>query len=248
MVAPSSPASSAATSQTRRGSLYRAATYILRRKKWLLAGVLILFAALQPQRFINLWLSPDQQGRVLFELGYYSQAAQQFQTPLWQGMSLYGAEQFVAAARLFSQYPDANGLLAEGNALAHGREYVDAVQRYQQLLDQWPQHPGASHNIAMIQAIIDENTLLSESQVAEAGDLVPNEQSGPRSSEGDERQLMDIDRQQSLSADQLLQDPALTQMWMRQVQRDPSEFLSVKFYMQLEQQAAIKPSNNEPAP
>ena len=56
-------------------------------------------------------------------------------------------------------------------------------------------------------------------------------------SEGDERQMYEAEPKQQLSADQLLQDPALTDMWMRQVQRDPTQFLKVKFYMQLEQQA-----------
>ena len=34
---------------------------------------------------------------------------------------------------------------------------------------------------------------------------------------------------EQLLAEQLLQDPALTDMWLRQIQRDPSEFLTTKF-------------------
>ena len=46
---------------------------------------------------------------------------------------------------------------------------------------------------------------------------------------------------EQLSADQLLQDPGLTEMWLRQIQRDPSEFLATKFYLQLEQEEGGTP-------
>ncbi len=43
------------------------------------------------------------------------------------------------------------------------------------------------------------------------------------------------------SADQLLQDPKLTEMWLRQIQRDPSEFLTTKFYLQIAQTEKEEP-------
>ncbi len=50
--------------------------------RWLLLLSLAIWVALYPQRFIALWLTPDQQGRILFDLGYYSKAATAFQSPL----------------------------------------------------------------------------------------------------------------------------------------------------------------------
>lgn len=207
------------------------------RKKLIVVSLLSLgiWAALYPQRFVALWFTADQQGRMLFELGYYSAAAQKFENPLWKGLSLYGSEEFEPAATLFSQYPDENGLLAQGNALAHSRNYIDAMRIYQQLFALNPNSQAATTNISIVQARIDENQLMSESQQAEFGELSVNDKKGPRSSEGDERTLFDAAPKEQLSADQLLQDPGLTEMWMRQVQRDPSQFLRIKFYMQLEQ-------------
>ena len=40
-----------------------------------------------------------------------------------------------------------------------------------------------------------------------------------------------------------MEDPALTEMWLRQVQRDPGEFLATKFYMQLQ---ADSPAEDTP--
>jgi Ca-activated chloride channel family protein len=36
-----------------------------------------------------------------------------------------------------------------------------------------------------------------------------------------------------LTAEQILQDPATSEMWLRSVQHDPATFLSIKFNMQL---------------
>ena len=141
---------------------------------------------------------------------------------------------------LFSQYGDANAMLARGNALAHARDYVPAVKVYKQILQQFPDNAtatsAASTNISIVQALIDANQMLSESQMAEQGDMNKEDDNGAKSSDGDERAFFDAQPQQQLSADALLQDPALTQMWLRQVQKDPSNFLSIKFQMQLEQQ------------
>ncbi len=200
---------------------------------------LIIWAGLYPQRFVSLWLTSDQQGRIFFDLGYYQQAAKSFQNPLWKGISFYAAEEFETAATLFSQYSDENGLLAQGNALAHSRNYVDAMIAYNQLLATYPTNTNVTANMVIVQALIDANQRLSESQRAEGDDNIASEdETGPRSSGGDERVQVDIQPKEQLSADQLLQDPALTEMWMRQVQKDPSRFLRMKFYMQLEQQQA----------
>lgn len=206
-----------------------------RRRALLLLCLVALcaWALAYPQRFIGLWLTPDQQGWLLYERQNYSAAARQFSDPRWRGMSLYAAQDFDAAAQYFSQYQDAESLLARGNALAHAREYLPARAVYEELARRYPEHPAPATNLPIIQALIDANREMSQSQTGEAGDMTASSDEGPQSSEGDERPNF-IERKQ-LTAVQLLEDPALTAMWLRQVQRDPSEFLSTKFYMQLQQ-------------
>ena len=41
-----------------------------------------------------------------------------------------------------------------------------------------------------------------------------------------------------LSAEDILQDPATADMWLRGVQQDPSNFLAIKFSMQLQREEA----------
>lgn len=213
----------------RRFQLRRA---LLPRRLWVLSlTVCITWTALDPQGFLELWLTPDQQGRLWFSYGDYHRAAKSFENPRWKGMSLYAAEDFMAAAQYFSQYQDSESLLARANALAQAREYLDARQGYEELAQRYPEHKAPAINIPIVQRLIDANRELSESQASEAGDMSSDNDDGPRSSEGDDRATM-VKREQ-LTAAQLLENPQLTEMWLRQVQRNPSEFLSTKFDLQL---------------
>lgn len=212
---------------------------ILRRRRWVLAASLcaaLLWSLVYPQRAIDLWLTGDQQGWLWFQLGSYQRAAAQFSDPRWRGISLYAAGDFTGAARYFSQYTDAAGLLARANALAHARDYLAARAVYLELATRFPEHPAPAINLPIIEPLIEANRSLSESQVAEGTETALEESDGPRSSEGDTRELPP--RDERLTAEELLADPALADMWLRQVQRDPAEFLRNRFYRQLERSEA----------
>lgn len=200
-----------------------------------------LFITLKPQQFANLWLTPDQQGQLLFQLGDYQGASQHFTHVQWQAYSSYGAEQYKNAAVLYSQFTDINSKLAQANALAHQRDYVKARNIYQAIIkidaDNITEKNSlaAKNNIAIVQAIIDETNLLSASQQPEEGEsskeLGDDE---PQAADGAEREVARKQKIEQLSSEQLLLDPALNKMWLRQVQKDPARFLAQKFYMQLE--------------
>jgi len=212
---------------------------INKRNKNLFIVILIittcLFAYFKPQQFIDLWLTRDQQGQLLFNLGHYQQASSTFKSTQWQAYSSYGAEQYKNAATLYSQFNDVDNQIAKANAFAHGREYIKARDLYQQVLTKAPQNLAASTNIVIVQAIIDEVNRLSASQKAEDGESIKELGDEPQTGDGAERQ--EAAKQQKieqLSAEQLLLDPSLNEMWLRQVQKNPANFLSQKFYMQQE--------------
>jgi len=194
-----------------------------------------IFAYVKPQQFIDLWLTRDQQGQALFHLGYYQQASTLFKSTQWQAYSSYGAEQYKNAATLYGQFKDSENQVAKANALAHGREYVKARNIYQQVLRLDPQNIAASSNIKIVQAIIDEVNRLSASQRAEEGESIKELGDEPQTGDGAEREEAPKEQEiEQLSAEQLLLDPSLNEMWLRQVQKNPANFLSQKFYMQQE--------------
>lgn len=206
------------------------------RKKWLITGLVItscIFAYVKPQQFFDLWLTRDQQGQIFFNLGHYKQASNTFENPQWQAYSNYGAEQYKNASTLYSQFDDINSQIAKANALAHAREYINARNLYQQILTFSPQNIAATTNLKIVQEIIDEINLLSASQQPENGESIKELGDEPQTGDGAQRKEAPKQRKiTQLSAEQLLLDPNLNEMWLRQVQKNPANFLSQKFYMQ----------------
>ena len=97
-----------------------------------------------------------------------------------------------------------------------------------------PDHEAALKNREKIQQIIDEINLLSASQKAEAGDSAKElGEDDPLTADGAERQDFNKLVVEQLSAEEILLDEKLNDLWMRQVQKNPARFLSVKFQMQL---------------
>jgi Ca-activated chloride channel family protein len=185
-------------------------------------------------RFMDLWLTPDQQGRYYLDKGDYQKAAARFENISWRGIAYYRGENFKAAAEMFSRIETPQGYFNLANAWAHSRNYLLAAEAYNQVLELDPDHTSALNNRKKIQAIIDEINLLSASQRAESGEsskeLGDDE---PQTADGAERQVFAKRQVEQLSAEDILLDEQMNDLWMRQVQKDPSRFLSVKFHMQL---------------
>jgi Ca-activated chloride channel family protein len=189
------------------------------------------------QWFADLWLTGDQQGRLLMQMGDYRAAASHFDDPMWKGMAYYYAEDFMLAAEYFSRSESDIALFDEANARAHARDYLRAVNRYDQLLARDPDFPGAAQNRHQVQELIDEINRLSESQQEEQGVSSESKELGTDDAipaQGAEEISWEQAKTLTLTADQILQDPATADMWMRSVQQDPSNFLAVKFGMQLQ--------------
>ena len=194
-------------------------------------------------RFMDLWLTPDQQGRYFMRKGDYKSAAERFENITWRGIAYYRNEDFKAAVEMFSRIETVEGYFNLGNAWAHSRNYVNAMKAYNNVLKLDPEHKGAINNKKKIQEIIDEINLLSESQRAEEGESSKElGEDEPQTAEGAERKEFAEREIKQLTADQVLMDEKMNEIWMRQVQRDPSRFLSIKFHMQLQR----KEGNNAP--
>ncbi len=207
---------------------------------WALAAVIITGAGTSPSahaaevRFIDLWLTPDQQGRYYFEKGEYGLAARRFQDTAWRGVAFYLDENFTAATEVFAQIETVDGLFNLANAWAQGQNYVYAVETYDQVLAMAPEHPGALKNRKIVQTIIDDINRMSESQQSEGGEQSEELGDEPLRAEGADEKSWEKKEIEQFSADQILSDQRIRDMWLRQIQQDPSVFLSIKFLMQLE--------------
>jgi len=187
-------------------------------------------------RFMNLWLTADQQGRYFLEKGDYKTAASRFQDIAWKGIAYYRDENFKAAIEMFSRIETVDGFFNLANAYAQGRHYLLAVKTYNTVLKMQPDHKSALENRDRIQEIIDEINLMSESQRAEQGES--SKQLGedePQTADGaEEKMVSPKEEPKQLTAEDVMLDEEMNEIWMQQVQRDPSRFLNIKFHMQLQ--------------
>lgn len=186
--------------------------------------------------FSQLWLTENQRGRLLLQLGHHRKAAEAFSNPQWKGLAYYYAEDFMLAAQYFSRSDTPDALFNEANARAHARDYLRALSRYDELLQRAPNYPGANENRHRVKTLIDDINRLSESQQQEPGvsseeKTLDSEDAIP--AQGADEIAWNKTGVQQLSAEELLADPELTQMWLRGVSHNPSTFLAVKFSMQL---------------
>ncbi|PYC28994.1 MULTISPECIES: VWA domain-containing protein [Pseudomonas chlororaphis group] len=129
------------------------------RRGWLFCLPLLLLAAPQPSYafdFNDLWLRPDQQGQRLLQQQRPAEAARHFQDPQWQGVALYEAGNYNAAAERFAEGNDARAHYNRGNALARSGELEAAIDAYEQALERQPELQPALHNKALVESLLQQ--------------------------------------------------------------------------------------------
>ncbi|MUK69170.1 vWA domain-containing protein [Aliivibrio fischeri] len=205
------------------------------------------------QWWMNLWLTPDQQGQWYFNRNDYAKAAQHYQDPLHKGVAFYYAAQYQQAYTAFmTGIPDLQNALEENqpvniqnkidvllfntaNSLARQREYLAARDLFQAIVKRSPYNKAAQHNLTLIQNIIDEINRLSESQ-ANTGEVEQSQnlpEDEPQTADGADEQVLESQIiKQTLSAEQILADEKIADKWLRRVEADPKYFLQNKFHMQ----------------
>ncbi|ERM62155.1 hypothetical protein P780_04725 [Vibrio mimicus CAIM 1882] len=192
------------------------------------------------QWWLDLWLTPDQQGQWWFTRGEYLKAAAAYQSPINKGIAYYYGSEFRLAQAAFMQSDTDLGRYYAASALARQREYLAARRLLRTLAEKETLESDLKadieHNLKVIEGLIDEINQASESQANSIGDQetsieLPEDQ--PQTAEGaDEKTTQDKMIRDTLSADQILGDPQLAQVWLKRVEANPQRFLQAKFQLQ----------------
>lgn len=214
------------------------------------------------QSWWDLWLTPDQQGQRLLNDKQYLEAAKHFKDPLRKGTAYYYASEYKLAHSAFLQLRHAAtqderdlGLYNAASALARQREYVAARDLLQTLAAQdtlsEQLRPDVEHNLAVITALVDEINQMSESQgkSAEGQQEISVElgEEQPKTGDGYQEQTSEeLMTKESISAEELLNDQAVADKWLKRVEADPKYFLRAKFQIQLHNPVDASNSANEP--
>ena len=170
----------------------------------------------QERRVLDVWLTPDQQGRLAFDRGDYATAAARFTDPTWRGIALYRAGKYEDAVEAFARVDSAESYYNQGNALAKLQRYPAAVASYQDALKRRPGWPEATANLEIVRKLIPKK----EKEDEEQAPIDPNQKP-------DQVQFDDKGKKGKAGQIELAQQTA--EMWMRTIQTTPADLLRRKF-------------------
>lgn len=167
------------------------------------------------------FFTPDQQGRWYYEHRDFGRAAEHFQNPTWKAWALYQHGRWDDAQKIFEALPGADARLMSGNSYAHQFEYQEAKDAYNEALRMRQPFPQAEANLRLMIQLIkqreqvppeDEDEELKPDQIKEDKDA----KKAKASSQVQAKRLM----------------PMPADVWMRNLNVSPADFLRTKFNLE----------------
>lgn len=238
------------------------------RRGWL--GALLVCILLPQQQpayafsWDELWQTPDQQAQSALDNGEVERAATLFQNPEWKGAAAYKNKDYATAAQHYAAQNSIDAKYNYGNAQAKAGKFKEAMDAYQQVLADDPNHADAQNNLKVI-----EDALKKQDQDKDKGENNPQQkpEQDPQQKAAEEKQQQDAAQkaaeeqakqaeQQSEqgkpepqdngeSGEQAAQEnpqqreqEQATEQWLRRIPDDPSGLWRRKFQYQYQQRGA----------
>jgi len=179
--------------------------------------------------WLDLWLTPDQQGQRLMDQGKYQEAAGKFTSPEQIGVALFMAGDFENAATVLGRSGTAQASYNRGNAMVMQGLYDAAIESYQTALIRRPGWVEAEQNLQIARLRKEALAPPDDDYGGTGGQL-----------EADEIVFDDTGRVNKASGEEVLEatdqqqnEEAMRAMWLRKVETRPSDFLAARFNYQL---------------
>jgi len=172
----------------------------------------------------GLWFTPDQQGRRYFERKMFSEAAEVFHDPQWQGVAWYRAGEFEKSAQVFARRDTAETLYNQGNARLMLGQYEAAMVCYDRALEKQPGWTEAAENRAVAAARAKALDIGGGNMTE--GKLGADKILFDSGKKGTDAQATEIAGGKALS------DQEIQALWLRRVHTSPADFLKAKFAYQ----------------
>jgi len=174
------------------------------------------------------WLTPDQQGQMLFNSGDFAAAAETFTDSERRGAAYYRAGDFESAATVFGRIPTAQAAYNRGNALVMLGRYEEAIESFEQALGMNPGWVEAEQNRDIARA---RKELLAPPESDDGG--TGGQLEADEIVFDDTGRVNRSDQEQVVEAAELMSDEEMRSVWLRRVQNDPADFLRARFSYQL---------------
>ena len=129
------------------------------RRGWLFLIMIALLPvpeSAQASLWDDLWLTRDQQAEKALAEGDAATAIELFQDPDWRAVARYRAADYTGSAAAFAEHGDTRNLYNLGNALARQGEFESAIDAYEQVLEQDPDHDDAEYNRDLLKQMLEQ--------------------------------------------------------------------------------------------
>lgn len=175
----------------------------------------------------DLFITPDQQGRLLMARGSFKKAAEVFENPILRGTAFYRNGDFKEAATAFGQDNSLISLYNRANALLMLGKYDKAIFIYEQVLLLKPDWLEARENLALSRARKEKMKPSEDDAGGTGGKLEADE------IVFDKRKIKTAgDQQEQVEDGKQLSDQEMRAIWLRQIETEPEDFLRAKFAYQ----------------
>ncbi len=175
----------------------------------------------------DLFLTPDQQGRLLMAKDDFKTAAMLFQDPMQRGTALYTNGDFKEAAAAYGRDDSVEALYNRANSLLMAGSYDAAIEGYEKALSIQPEWLEAEENLALARARKERMAPPDDDAGGTGGKLEADEivfdKRAAQSSN---------DQKETIEGGELTSDQEMRAMWLRRVQTKPADFLRAKFSYQ----------------
>ncbi|MFT7594223.1 MAG: Ca-activated chloride channel family protein [Paracoccaceae bacterium] len=196
---------------------------------WVVAGLLLAGlgapSAAQADGWRDWFLTPDQQGRIVFNNKDFTKAGELFEDPVWVGYAKYKAGQYEEAAEIFSRLDTPEAAFAEGMARIRFREYRPAIAAFETALARRPDYPDAQTNLATAKAI-----LIYVENAREAQDTGETIGAGADDVVFDNKEARGVETQIEASTEDGA--PLTAEQWMSSIDTDMTDFLRSRFVLE----------------
>lgn len=195
-----------------------------------LLPLLFLLFPLQAQAggFMDLWLTPDQQGQRLFNAEQYLEAAAAFEDPVQRAASFFRGGDFESAAALYGVLATPEAAYNRGNALIMLGRYDEAIASFERALQLKPGWAEAEQNLEIAQIRRERRQPPDDDAGGTGGQLGADEivfdDTGRVNKSGSEV---------TTEGGEGMSDTEMRAVWLRRVQSDPADFLRARFSYQL---------------
>lgn len=194
----------------------------------------------------DLWQTPDQQGAKSFQQEQYASAAEQFNDPLWKGLSHFNAGDYQAAAEVYSALDTAESNFGLGNSLAQLQQYQEAIAAYDRALKLAPEYPNAAENKKYLEDLLQQQQQQNQnSENSEQNDDQQQDQQQQDQQDGENGESQQQEQQQEQQSDSQQQSDSEQQDEGQEQQNESEPETSEEQQQEEQQQSQQEQSDAE---